>query len=176
MAKWRYSKLQKKNNCHTFKIRNSRALGGTSRVVLELKPFGISIRGLIGSEPWVGRSNGKMSRNSSVHGGGGQCKFDIFSWGSKIWRLFKTCWLELWHASPVSGNVGRFRRKARHLQPGAKWKRILLICPDPDRKRLFCYSVCNGTSFTAFRRVGKPECMLNQCPTSELSISLNCTL
>ena len=58
-------KITKKNNCHTFKIRNSRALGGTSRVVLELKPFGISIRGLIGSEPWVGRSTGKMSRNSS---------------------------------------------------------------------------------------------------------------
>ena len=57
-------KITKKNNCHTFKIRNSRALGGTSRVVLELKPFGISIRGLIGSEPWVGRSTGKMSRNS----------------------------------------------------------------------------------------------------------------
>ena len=61
-------KITKKNNCHTFKIRNSRALGGTSRVVLELKPFGISIRGLIGSEPWVGRSTGKMSRNSSVYG------------------------------------------------------------------------------------------------------------
>ena len=60
-------KITKKNNCHTFKIRNSRALGGTSRVVLELKPFGISIRGLIGSEPWVGRSTGKMSRNSSDH-------------------------------------------------------------------------------------------------------------
>ena len=59
-------KITKKNNCHTFKIRNSRALGGTSRVVLELKPFGISIRGLIGSEPWVGRSTGKMSRNSNV--------------------------------------------------------------------------------------------------------------
>ena len=60
-------KITKKNNCHTFKIRNSRALGGTSRVVLELKPFGISIRGLIGSEPWVGRSTGKMSRNSTAH-------------------------------------------------------------------------------------------------------------
>ena len=60
-------KITKKNNCHTFKIRNSRALGGTSRVVLELKPFGISIRGLIGSEPWVGRSTGKMSRNSIGH-------------------------------------------------------------------------------------------------------------
>ena len=60
-------KITKKNNCHTFKIRNSRALGGTSRVVLELKPFGISIRGLIGSEPWVGRSTGKMSGDSSVY-------------------------------------------------------------------------------------------------------------
>ena len=60
-------KITKKNNCHTFKIRNSRALGGTSRVVLELKPFGISIRGLIGSEPWVGRSTVKMSRNSTLH-------------------------------------------------------------------------------------------------------------
>ena len=59
-------KITKKNNCHTFKIRNSRALGGTSRVVLELKPFGISIRGLIGSKPWVGRSIGKMSRNSRL--------------------------------------------------------------------------------------------------------------
>ena len=53
-----------KNNHYAFEIRNSRALGGTSRVVLELKPFGISIRGLIGSKPWVGRSIGKMSRNS----------------------------------------------------------------------------------------------------------------
>ena len=60
-------KITKKNNCHTFKIRNSRALGGTSRVVLELKPFGISIRGLIGSEPWVGRSTDKMSRSSTVY-------------------------------------------------------------------------------------------------------------
>ena len=59
-------KITKKNNCHTFKIRNSRALGGTSRVVLELKPFGISIRGLIGSKPWVGRSIGKMCRSSNV--------------------------------------------------------------------------------------------------------------
>ena len=56
--------ISKKNNRHAFEIRNSRALGGTSRVVLELKPFGISIRGLIGSKPWVGRSIGKMSRNS----------------------------------------------------------------------------------------------------------------
>ena len=54
--------ITKKNNRHEFEIRNSRALGATSRVVLELKPFGISIRGLIGSEPWVGRSTGKMSR------------------------------------------------------------------------------------------------------------------
>ena len=60
-------KITKKTNCHTFKIRNSRALGGTSRVVLELKPFGISIRRLIGSEPWVGRSTGKMSGNSIGH-------------------------------------------------------------------------------------------------------------
>ena len=58
-------KITKKNNCHTFKIRNSRALGGTSRVVLELKPFGILIRGPIVSEPWVGRNTGKMSGNSS---------------------------------------------------------------------------------------------------------------
>ena len=52
---------------HESKIQDSRSLGGTSRVVLELKPFGISIRGLIGSEPWVGRSTGKMSRNSNEH-------------------------------------------------------------------------------------------------------------
>ena len=44
-------------------MRNSRALGATSRVILELKPFGISIRGPIGSEPWVGRNTGKMSGN-----------------------------------------------------------------------------------------------------------------
>ena len=59
--------ITKKNNLHAFEIRNSRAFGATSRVILELKPFGISIRGLIGSEPWVGRSTGKMSRNSKLH-------------------------------------------------------------------------------------------------------------
>ena len=48
-------------------IRNSRAPGGTSRVILELKPFEISIRGAIGSEPSVGRNTGKMSRNSKPH-------------------------------------------------------------------------------------------------------------
>ena len=48
-------------------MRNSRALGATFRVILELKPFGISIRGPIGSEPWVGRNTGKMSRNSAAH-------------------------------------------------------------------------------------------------------------
>ena len=57
---------RQKNNHYAFEIRNSRALGATSRVVLELKPFGISIRGLIGSKPWVGRSIGKISRNSST--------------------------------------------------------------------------------------------------------------
>ena len=30
----------------------------------------MSFRGPIGSEPWVGRSTGKMSRNSSGHGYG----------------------------------------------------------------------------------------------------------
>ena len=59
--------ITKKNNLHAFKIRNSRAFGATSRVILELKPFGISIRGIIGSEPWVGPSSGKMSRNSTPH-------------------------------------------------------------------------------------------------------------
>ena len=52
---------------HASEIRNSRSLGATSMVIFELKPFGISIRGLIGSEPWVGRSTGKMSGNSSMH-------------------------------------------------------------------------------------------------------------
>ena len=47
-------------------IRNSRAPGATSRVILELKPFEISIRGPIGSEPSVGRNTGKMSRNSNL--------------------------------------------------------------------------------------------------------------
>ena len=67
---WQNGVIQnyKKTNCHTFKIRNSRALGGTSRVVLELKPFGISIRGTNGSQPWVGRSTAQMSGNPS-----GQC-------------------------------------------------------------------------------------------------------
>ena len=48
-------------------IRNSRAPGATSRVILELKPFEISIRGPIGSEPLVGRNTDKMSRNSTMH-------------------------------------------------------------------------------------------------------------
>ena len=48
------------------RFENSRALGGTSRVILELNPFGISIRGSNGSEPWVGRNTGKMSRNSTM--------------------------------------------------------------------------------------------------------------
>ena len=48
-------------------IRNSRAPGATSRVILGLKPFEISIRGPIGSEPSVGRITGKMSRNSNTH-------------------------------------------------------------------------------------------------------------
>ena len=42
-------------------IRNFGGLGATSRVVFELKPFGILIRGAIGSEPWVGRRTVKMS-------------------------------------------------------------------------------------------------------------------
>ena len=59
-------KNEKNKDCDESKVQNSITLGGTSRVVLELNPFGISIRGSIGSEPWVGRSIGKMSRNSSV--------------------------------------------------------------------------------------------------------------
>ena len=47
-------------------IQYSSALGATSRVILELKPFGKWIRGPIGSEPWVGRNTGKMSGSSSV--------------------------------------------------------------------------------------------------------------
>ena len=54
------------NKKKTTRFENSRALGGTSRVILELNPFGISIRGSNGSEPWVGRNTGKMSRNSSI--------------------------------------------------------------------------------------------------------------
>ena len=57
--------ITKKNNLHAFEIRNSGAFGATSRVILELKPFGISIRGSSGSEPWVGRSTVKMSRSST---------------------------------------------------------------------------------------------------------------
>ena len=59
--------MKKNKDFHESKIQDSRSLGGTSRVVLELKPFGISIRGLIGSKPWVGRSIGKMSRNSTAY-------------------------------------------------------------------------------------------------------------
>ena len=43
----------------------SRPLGATSRVIFELKPFGISIRGANGSQPWVGRSTAQMSGNPS---------------------------------------------------------------------------------------------------------------
>ena len=55
-------------------MRNSRALGATFRVILELKPFGISIRGPIGSEPWVGRNTGKMSGSYRVIKFGGKFK------------------------------------------------------------------------------------------------------
>ena len=41
----------------------SRPLGATSRVIFELKPFEISIRGANGSQPWVGRSTAQMSGN-----------------------------------------------------------------------------------------------------------------
>ena len=42
-------KNEKNKDCDESKVQNSITLGGTSRVVLELKPFGISIRGLIGA-------------------------------------------------------------------------------------------------------------------------------
>ena len=58
--------MEKNKDFHESKIRDSRALGATSRVVLELKPFGILIRGPIVSEPWVGRNTGKMSGNSII--------------------------------------------------------------------------------------------------------------
>ena len=42
----------------------SRPLGATSRVIFELKPFGVSkIMGANGSQPWVGRSTAQMSGN-----------------------------------------------------------------------------------------------------------------
>ena len=47
----------------TFTVAISRPLGATSRVIFELKPFGISIRGANGSQPWVGRSTAQMSGN-----------------------------------------------------------------------------------------------------------------
>ena len=59
--------MKKNKDFHESKIQDSRSLGGTSRVVLELKPFGILIRGPIVSEPWVGRNTGKMSGNSNGH-------------------------------------------------------------------------------------------------------------
>ena len=59
---------EKNKDFHESKAQDSRALWATSRVVLELKPFGILIRGPIVSEPWVGRNTGKMSGNSSVQG------------------------------------------------------------------------------------------------------------
>ena len=62
-------KNEKNKDCDESKVQNSITLGGTSRVVLELNPFGISIRGSIGSEPWVGRSIGKMSGGSNGQGG-----------------------------------------------------------------------------------------------------------
>ena len=40
-----------------------RPLAATSRGISELNPFGKSIRGSIGSEPWVGRSIAYMSGN-----------------------------------------------------------------------------------------------------------------
>ena len=43
------------------------ALAATSRVIFELKPFGKSIRGSIGSGPWVGRSTAQMSGNPNDH-------------------------------------------------------------------------------------------------------------
>ena len=40
-----------------------RPLGATSRVIFELKPFGVSIMGANGSQLWVGRSTAQMSGN-----------------------------------------------------------------------------------------------------------------
>ena len=51
----------------TFTVAISRPLGATSRVIFELKPFGISIRGANGNQPWVGRSTGQMSGNPTIH-------------------------------------------------------------------------------------------------------------
>ena len=45
----------------TFTVAISRHLGATSRVIFELKPFEISIRGANGSQSWVGRSTAQMS-------------------------------------------------------------------------------------------------------------------
>ena len=45
---------------------NSRPLEATSRVIFELKPLEVSIRGAIGSEPWVRRSNAKKTGNSTT--------------------------------------------------------------------------------------------------------------
>ena len=57
--------MKKNKDFHESKAQDSRALWATSRVVLELKPFGILIRGPIVSEPWVGRNTGKMRGNSN---------------------------------------------------------------------------------------------------------------
>ena len=43
-----------------------RPLGATSTVIFELKPFGVSIMGANGSQPWVGRSTVQMSGNPTT--------------------------------------------------------------------------------------------------------------
>ena len=43
-----------------------RALAAT-RVIFELKPFGVSIIGANGSQPWVGRSTAQMSGNPTEY-------------------------------------------------------------------------------------------------------------
>ena len=51
---------------HLSEIQNFGGLGATSRVIFELKPFGVSIMGANGSHPWVGRSTVQMTGNPSA--------------------------------------------------------------------------------------------------------------
>ena len=51
----------------TFTVAILKPLGATSRVIFELKPFGVSIMGANGSQPWVGRSTAQMSGNPIMY-------------------------------------------------------------------------------------------------------------
>ena len=64
------------------------ALAATPRVIFELKPFGISIRGVNGSQPWVGRSTAQMSGNPN-------CGVECFSTCSENTLILRLAWHEL---------------------------------------------------------------------------------